>query len=507
MCSCRSFPRKRESSRTAVRYGSHAQAWIPAFAGMSGRAAARQAAFAVVLSGMALTAQAGQKVSVLVSEHDGFGQLLLALPHHANVRQSRDGDRILLRFRKGVTLQFPSSLPRNVLAITGGNGDAILTVAHGAGLRQTWRGHRLVLDVLDPVAPQIAAASPAAAQPANDAPAPASTARPTTQAQPSATHKQNAPVPPAAAAIVAGPPSAPAPSPLSAATPPEPGNPSALTVTPSDTESDPDAAILVPFDANVGAAAFQRGSEALVVFDAPHPLDLRAVAASRMFEAAHAETTQAATVLRFVPPVGRTVSLQRTADGWRIAVPSRPAVLRALRPVAAEGQVALPATAAAHVVAIADPRGGGRLLVGTQLQAGENIPVQRRSAELALLATWQGVVVEALTDRLEMRPGPHGFVLSAPGTGLAVTPDSAYAEALDAAAGLTRRFDFSPLPPALLLRTLDEQITAAAAAPPLARGGPRRIVAQTMMALGLEAEAQALLQLAAAQDPLEAAVR
>ena len=52
---------------------------------------------------------------------------------------------------------------------------------------------------------------------------------------------------------------------------------------------------------------------------------------------------------------------------------------------------------------------------------------------------------------------------------------------------------------------MQAELAAAADAPAMRRGPQRRDAAQTMIALGLGPEAQAILQLAAAQDPGEAA--
>jgi hypothetical protein len=68
-------------------------------------------------------------------------------------------------------------------------------------------------------------------------------------------------------------------------------------------------------------------------------------------------------------------------------------------------------------------------------------------------------------------------------------------------AALTRRFTFPDLPPDRLLRQLSKQIADAGAEPILARGPRRRAAAVTMISLGMDAEAEALLQLTAADDP------
>ena len=73
------------------------------------------------------------------------------------------------------------------------------------------------------------------------------------------------------------------------------------------------------------------------------------------------------------------------------------------------------------------------------------------------------------------------------------------------AAALTRRFDFPNQPPEQLTERLAKQIAAGAEQPLLARGPDRRAAALTMISLGMDAEAEALLQLTASDDPREAA--
>jgi tetratricopeptide (TPR) repeat protein len=77
--------------------------------------------------------------------------------------------------------------------------------------------------------------------------------------------------------------------------------------------------------------------------------------------------------------------------------------------------------------------------------------------------------------------------------------------ALMDAASLTRRLNFSSLPADALLRLSVRQFDDAAAAKPLARPRRHLAAAQTLMALGLFAEAESLLHMAADQDPQQAA--
>ncbi len=94
-----------------------------------------------------------------------------------------------------------------------------------------------------------------------------------------------------------------------------------------------------------------------------------------------------------------------------------------------------------------------------------------------------------------------GFLLTGGKQGLAMAPSSAAIQAQADAAGMTRRFDLRDQPAETLLQRLHGQVAAAALAAPLARGPLRLDAAETMLSLGFGAEAQAMLGLAATDDP------
>jgi hypothetical protein len=118
-----------------------------------------------------------------------------------------------------------------------------------------------------------------------------------------------------------------------------------------------------------------------------------------------------------------------------------------------------------------------------------------------LLPTWLGVVVVPNADTMALRPTPQCFVIAGAHT---LTPPSDIADQLAHSVGLTRQFDFPSQPVAVLQQRLQAQMTEDATTPPLARGPFRQAAARTMIALGLGAEAEAMLQIAAADDPHEA---
>ncbi len=262
--------------------------------------------------------------------------------------------------------------------------------------------------------------------------------------------------------------------------------------------------VILPFSAGTGAAAFRRGDVALVVFDERKPVDMSALGSDPQFATASISLLAAATVLRLPLPPGEGLRLSRVAVGWTVGtVPlgSTGPVLRPIRAGTAKGRMQLVATAPGQVVAVPDPMSGGVVLVGTQAQPGEGMPVERRTPEFTLLPTWLGVAVLPMSDALALRPVPDGFVLGGdPGRGLALSADDADILALSDAGTFSRQFDLPSMPVAGLLRRLQAATATAAAAPAQSRTAPRLAVAQAMIALGLGAEAQSVLTLAGIED-------
>jgi tetratricopeptide (TPR) repeat protein len=211
------------------------------------------------------------------------------------------------------------------------------------------------------------------------------------------------------------------------------------------------------------------------------------------------------TLFRVPLPAGRTLALTQMSQGWRIAALVIAPKLQPIVVTHVDGRLSLAAEQPGDVISLADPNSGATLLVGTQHRPGQGVATSRRGAEFVLRATLQGVVVEPLADQIVLKQVPTGFSLTGLTSGLLLSPPTAMTDVLMDAAHLTRRFDFSTMPPDALLRRASRQFDEAAAAPPLARGSKHRATAESLMALGLFAEAGSLLKMASEEDPKEAA--
>jgi hypothetical protein len=263
------------------------------------------------------------------------------------------------------------------------------------------------------------------------------------------------------------------------------------------------SAFSLPFPDNVGAAAFRRRDETLVVFDDRRAIDMAALASDPAFAGARAELLPAGTLIRITSQAGTSISLGKTPQGWTVAALAAPLSPQPFAPALDDTFLGLSARDPGRVLTIADPVTGDTLLIGTQRLPGQGMLTLHRMAQFALLPTVQGVVAAPLADSVALRVVPNGFAVTTAPDPLAVTPLEA--DSLSEAGALTRRFDFPDLPTDQLSERLAAEIAEAAAVPPLARGPKRREAALTMIGLGMGAEAEALLLLTAADDPRQAA--
>ena len=496
-------------------------------------------------------ARAETTVPIKAGTHPGFSRLVFDFPRWAGWRMTRRGDVIGLRFSVALPFGPTPDLPPGVVALADGPGWARVTVTHGARVRRMHVGLRLVLDVTATAAPPLPVPpSPlvsrrrrllsrsgavagrgtpgravghtgpsggGVAKPAAAAAAPATVAeaaRPATPVSASvagvAAAGSGAPSPPvrprppvsAPAALLAS-----SPRPNQAlpvyGLPGKPG-PMALSARPAAPPAGSPGAMLVPFEVGVGAAAFRRRGQGVAVFDAARPIDLSALAGAKVFGAAKVHVLAGGTELTMPLRRGMRLALLRRSAGWLIVLTRHSPVGPVIRPLPVAAGLSLPLAAPGKTVSLLDPETGIPLLVGTERAAPVALRVTHRAPQFALLRSWRGVVVEALSDRLGLRPTVDGFLLAGRG-GLAVSPGGREATALADAALLTRSFYIPDLTTTVLSSRLRRQLRAAAARPPLARGPRLRRAAETMIALDMGAEAHALLHLAASEDPGEAA--
>jgi predicted negative regulator of RcsB-dependent stress response len=164
-----------------------------------------------------------------------------------------------------------------------------------------------------------------------------------------------------------------------------------------------------PAGAVPAAAAFRRDGNLWLVFDRPPPGDLAgqtAKAAPELEPVAQFEI-DGATVLRIAIPGLMTPRLLRDGSTWILnldrSAPKAEATLE-MFVKGGPGQVhaSFAAEAPGRVVSFVDPVRGDRLIVATLSAAGAGTPITRDFPQFRTLASYQGLVVQPLSDTLRV---------------------------------------------------------------------------------------------------------
>jgi hypothetical protein len=265
-------------------------------------------------------------------------------------------------------------------------------------------------------------------------------------------------------------------------------------------------AILLRTDPDVGLAAFRVGSDTIIVLDAAIVFQAAGQDLNPVFAGLTSRRTQDATVIR-IPMAPADLRFRHAARGWQVT--AGPAVDRgvSILPRLIQGgsdasRVRLVVTEPSRVVTVLNPQTGGRLLVGTVGAAGQAVASAWPQPQFSLLPTLQGVVVAPISDDIRLRREPDGFTLATSQQADGVT-EGTWQKAPNApvAAPVSRLFDIPNGTTKELADTLNERIRIAGQAHALARSGPRLRVAEAMLALGMDVEAQSVIDVAAAADP------
>ncbi len=262
------------------------------------------------------------------------------------------------------------------------------------------------------------------------------------------------------------------------------------------------SAIVLPFGADVGAAAFREGRLLYVVFDEARPIDLAPLRDSPLFAKAEIRLVPSGTVLTIPAEPDIGVVLSRGSIGWIVDVRPRLAAdhtgMLSVEPN--DGAILVATDTPGRVVTLFDAESGAPILVGTLRTSNAAMLTSRRSAEFRMPSTFLGLVVHPVADRVSMRAARKGFVLSA-GANTTLALSGIESAAPPGAKPLPRQFDFPALPVEALLRRLQAAQAATATAAPQDRTVRRIELAQALLSLGLGVEAQSLLTVTVSDDP------
>lgn len=476
--------------------------------------------------------QDAPRIGVRVGTHPDRGRLVFDWPSRVGYSLEEQEGRVVIRFAAPARIDLAAVRrpPRNVLAIDQ-DGEAIaLRVAPGARPLAFRLGNRIVVDVRDPVAaaepaPPARAPTPPQARTRLAAAAPPPAAEPVAAARPQAAapSAQIAVAPDLTATPAAHAATSAARAPATAAASATPAaTPETRAVTrPSTTRATaaPGArpssirllrgapSIALDAGAEAGLAVFRRGEWVHVVLDRVIDTDLSAVRGHPVFGGLEAQPAGEATALRLPLPAPARLAVRREGAAWVLEVTREAShvdspILRTVADAGPPTRLLLQGGLPGGSVTLADPATGETLLVGTLRQPGPGVQQARRLPEFDLLPSMQGAAIVARSDRLALRVTTENrFSLQAAGTEPLGLGPQLGREPPAAAAAMTRLLDLPSGSVQTLLERLRNVLTAVNAAPPLARAPVRRDAAETLLALGMPQEAQAMGTIAFRESP------
>ena len=222
---------------------------------------------------------------------------------------------------------------------------------------------------------------------------------------------------------------------LYATAPPPAAEPAAAVQTVAVTADATPAKVSLSFawPTPVGAAVFRRGEAVWVVFDTPARLDMPG--AGQLGPASEARWIAGPdhVAVRIAAPAGLAVSAVARGAVWTVNIGGQPVAVQGVavdRQVDGEPALVARMAGATRAVWLTDPLVGDRFAAVTALAPGKGFADRRRTVDLALLPTAQGLAVETPAHDLAIQADGDLVTLSRPG-GLTLSPPSA---GLDAAA-------------------------------------------------------------------------
>lgn len=195
--------------------------------------------------------------------------------------------------------------------------------------------------------------------------------------------------------------------------------------------------------APVGAAVFRRGEAVWVVFDTAARMDMTGAKALGPARDARWAAGPDYTAVRIAAPEGLSVTAQGQGGTWTVVIGGAPAGASGVEIGRAEdGSAALVARMAGATKAIwlTDPLAGDRFAAVTALAPGKGFADTRRTIDMAVIPSAQGLAVEATTDDLRIEAEGDLVTIGRP-RGLTLSPPSAALEAVDHSNDAPRRAD------------------------------------------------------------------
>ena len=209
-------------------------------------------------------------------------------------------------------------------------------------------------------------------------------------------------------------------------------------------------ALAFTWGAPVGAAVFRRGDAVWVVFDTAARMDLSKARAMGPAGEPRWAVGPDYTAIRIPAPEGLTVSANGEGATWTVVIGGPTAPTQSVdvdRDDTAQATLVARMAGATQTVWLTDPMVGDRFAAVTALAPGKGFADERRTVDLTLLPTAQGLAIETPTDDLTIKAEGDLVTLSRP-NGLTLSPPSM---ALEAAAPAQAHAPQKAAFPALIL--------------------------------------------------------
>ncbi len=307
---------------------------------------------------------------------------------------------------------------------------------------------------------------------------------------------------------------APVPAPVAAPTPaPRPAAEAPPRPAPAPPLRAAGSGLVFPFARLPAAALFERGGLAVLAFETADPVAVPPLGETGLRPVGEPLRAGPLTLLRFAVPAGRLIDLAAvTVPGgtaWELTAGGGIAPSSTLEPVrrpGASGQVAVAVALSQPGAATWLDLDGERIaVVPTASPEPAGNPKSRRFVDFEILPSRHGLAVLAAADDLAVRPEIDGVVIAREGGLAASTAPKRPEAALEAPGALAiDRAAWEKARLGNVRQTLRDLLAAATLAPPLERGPARMALARASLANGFNLEGLAVLETAAADDPLVA---
>ena len=201
------------------------------------------------------------------------------------------------------------------------------------------------------------------------------------------------------------------------------------------------------WDKPVGAAVFRRGEAVWVVFDTPARLDMSGARQLGPASDAHWTAGTDHVAVRIAAPAGLAVSAVARGSAWTVTIGGQPVAVEGVainRDDSGEPVLVARMAGATKAVWLTDPLAGDRFAAVTALAPGKGFADRRRTVDLALLPTAQGLAVETSSADLGIQADGDRVTFSRP-NGLILSPPSAALDAATDRNGAPRKAKYAAL--------------------------------------------------------------